>query len=293
MIQKDKIWDLTSLYKKNYQPNQDKGWASMQRKLAAEPRQEAKVVRMAGFRRWMRVAAVFTLLVSGAFILRQLLDNGLETLATYEDMEQKIQLSDGSTIWLNENSELRYPATFEGENRVVYLKGEAFFEVAKNPNQPFIIEMEDSKIQVIGTSFNVRSHKTENFVEVQVETGKVMFEAGTHEPMALLPMDKGVFDKKTATVSQLKDENLNASAWKRKQLQFKNNSMKDIFEAMERFYKINIAVENQAILGCPFTTKFNKNALASAISILTASHQFEFVQQNNGQYLVKGGVCPN
>ncbi|MFT4761658.1 MAG: transmembrane sensor [Paraglaciecola sp.] len=295
MIQKDKIWDLTSQYNEDYEPNYDKGWSDMQQKMATESRPEAKVVRMIGVRKWLRVAAIFAFFVGGAFIFQQFLNDGMTTLATSEGAIQEIQLSDGTKVWVNENSEFRYPEAFENEERVVYLKGEAFFDVAKNPNKPFRIEMEDARVEVLGTSFNIRSHESEDFVEVQVETGKVMFAAAENEPVALTAMDKGTFDKKKAKVKQSRDENSNACAWKRDELRFNNTPLNEVLNCLERFYKIDLDIENKGILNCedPFTTRLNKASLQKAITGLSATYEVEFVEQSNGTYAVKGGACPN
>lgn len=293
MTKKDKLWGLTARYKENYEPNHDKGWANLQRKMKAEQVTSAKVVQMSSMRRWLRVAAVFVAFVGGAFIFQQLLHDGMESLATNEGVTKEIQLSDGSTIWLNENSELRYPATFEENERVVYLKGEAFFDVAKNTEQPFKIKMADAEVRVVGTSFNVRSHDAEDFVEVQVESGKVVFTADENKPMPLLPTEKAVFNKKSETINQSMDKNLNASAWKRKELRFKDTPFTEVFECMERFYKIKLTLENKAMLECTATTGMMKDGLETAMTVLNNTHQLEFVKQSNGQYLIKGGSCPN
>lgn len=293
MIKKDKLWDLTAHYKKDYKPDHKKGWASMQQKMVAE-QPAAKVVRMSGMRKWLRVAAVFAVFIGGAFLFQQYLNDGMESLATAEGTKKEVQLSDGSKVWLNENSELRYPATFEGEERVVYLTGEAFFEVAKKTDQPFKIKMDDSEVRVIGTSFNVRSHESEDFVEIQVATGKVIFEVEEQDAMALSPMDKAIFDKKAAKIKQTKDENLNACAWKREELRFNNTPLKEVFNCMERFYKIDFEVENQDILECGgFSTRLKKESLQKAITGLTETYNVEFIKQNDSNFLVKGGACPD
>jgi ferric-dicitrate binding protein FerR (iron transport regulator) len=294
MIKKDKIWDLTSQYKEDYEPNHHKGWADMQRKMASESDSTAKVVQMSGARKWLRVAAILALFVGGAFIFQTILGDNLETLATNDGKIQEIELSDGTKVWVNGNSELRYPETFEDGERVVYLKGEAFFDVAKHTNKPFRIEMEASHVEVLGTSFNVRSHEGEDFVEVQVETGKVMFAADKNEPMALTAMDKVTFDKKVAKCKQSRDENSNACAWKRNELRFNKTPLNEVFDLMERFYKIDLNIENTDVSNCddPFSTRLNKASLQKAITALSAIYDIEFVEQSNGKYLVKGGVCP-
>lgn len=294
MIKKDKIWDLTSQYKDDYEPDHSKGWVDMQQKMSAESRPAAKVVRMSGMRKWLQIAAAIVVLISGAFVLQQFSGDNLETLASNDSPIQNFELPDGTKVWVNSNSKLRYPQSFDADERVVYLDGEAFFDVAKNPNRPFRVEMEDAEVKVLGTSFNVRSHANEDFVEVQVETGKVMFAAEKNMPMALTAMDKAVFDKKAAKCKHSRDENSNACAWKRNELRFNNTPLNEVFGLMERFYNIKLDFENTDVFNCedPFSTRLNKESLQKAITALSATYDIEFVKQDNRAYLVKGGVCP-
>src|SRR5688572_15893212 len=86
-----------------------------------------------------------------------------------------ITLTDGSKVWLNADSKLQYPEVFSGNLREVYLNGEAFFEVTKNPSRPFIIHLANGTVRVLGTSFNIRAYDNEKTVETSVTTGKVAF----------------------------------------------------------------------------------------------------------------------
>jgi ferric-dicitrate binding protein FerR (iron transport regulator) len=90
-------------------------------------------------------------------------------------VKSTITLPEGSKIWLNADSKLSYPVAFNDKTREVYLRGEAFFDIRKNPDKPFIIHLANGTIHVLGTSFNVRAYDDEDKIETSVSTGKVAF----------------------------------------------------------------------------------------------------------------------
>ncbi len=97
------------------------------------------------------------------------------TIAAGNDEKNiKVELPDGSTIFLNRNSQLSYRSNFNGRGRNVNLKGEAFFEIAPDATKPFIIDAGNARVRVVGTSFNVITRNSESAVEVYVKTGKVL-----------------------------------------------------------------------------------------------------------------------
>ena len=119
-------------------------------------------------------------------------------------------LPDGSTVYLNKDSKLTYPNKFEGDERVVILEGECFFDVKKNPDKPFIIFSGNTKTEVLGTTFNLRAYPEQENVEVMVLTGRVKFSRITDETenkkmVNLTKQKKGIYMKEEDVV---KDEAL-------------------------------------------------------------------------------------
>ena len=126
--------------------------------------------------RWIgwAAAAVIALAVGFWFTSQPAMgDTKLLVASTKYKAQKTVTLADGTKVWLNGNSELTYPATFEADHRTVQLTGEAFFDVTKNPTKPFIITTNKAKVTVLGTSFNVRAITAESATEVVVKTGKV------------------------------------------------------------------------------------------------------------------------
>ncbi|RYF19451.1 MAG: FecR family protein, partial [Flavobacteriales bacterium] len=137
-----------------------------------------------------------------------------------------ITLSDGSTVTLNNESELEYPKKFSDSTREVHLKGEAFFEISKNKLKPFIVKTGQLNVKVLGTSFNVKHYQTDKNINVVVATGKVGVNAiGDKKIWLLNPGNKLTYHKTTAVGEQ---NNVNAadySAWKRNELIFKDERL--------------------------------------------------------------------
>ena len=102
--------------------------------------------------------------------------------------EYRLELADGTKVWLNAATELRFPVNFTGDMREVYLKGEAYFQVKRDEKHPFIVHTSMGAVEVLGTSFNVRDYEDEREVVTTLETGKVMYVSGnTREKVTLNP----------------------------------------------------------------------------------------------------------
>lgn len=167
-------------------------------------------------------------------------------------MRSVITLGDGTKIWLNADSRLEFPRTFRKNERRVVLDGEAFFEVAHNPEKPFIIELDKGTIRVLGTSFNVRAYANEETVETSVATGKVAFIPAYDNIMRqpdtfyIVPENKVAYDidrenvQVNATVSD-KDK-----SWIDGELNFNDATLVRFGLALERNFdkQIRFAVED-------------------------------------------------
>lgn len=149
-----------------------------------------------------------------------------------------ISLSDGTKVWLNSMSELRFPVSFSSKNRTVYLKGEGYFEVAKDSKRPFIVELKDkSKIEVLGTHFNVNSNTgTATLYEGSV---KVFHNA---KQKLLKPGQQAALDNSISIgTADLK----RTSAWRNGLFYFKGDNIKEIMEEISVWYDIDVKYNNQ------------------------------------------------
>ena len=193
---------------------------------------------------------------------------GMYFYMTNSETEGIYTLSDGTKVWLNGDSKLDFPKTFDGDVRKVVLSGEAFFDVAKNPNKPFIIETQSTNIEVLGTSFNVKDD--ENEISVVVSTGKVKFYERENpvEMVILTPGEKGVF--KDDKISKLKNRNKNYASWHTGVFEFKNTPVKEVLQELSSYYGL-IQLNKSINLDCLFKGVFEKESKESIIETLELS----------------------
>ncbi|WP_292265400.1 FecR family protein [Butyricimonas sp.] len=160
------------------------------------------------------------------------------TLKVPRGGEFKVKLQDGTVVYVNSASRLRYPVKFTGEERRVYLSGEAYFEVEKNEGMPFVVEMEEGEIRVLGTQFNARSYKEEKQQLTTLVAGKVLLTSKQGKSVELTPGDQGVMGEKG--ISKGKVDVYPYTAWKDGNFVFRKQRLEDIMNIVERWYDVKV-----------------------------------------------------
>lgn len=167
----------------------------------------------------------------------------------------QFSLPDGSTGWLNSGSIIRYPVRFNSE-RTVTLNGEAYFDVVKNPDSPFIVDANQMKVKVLGTSFNVVSYDRDSISEVIVSSGKVeVSSAGQLLASKLLPSERLVLNRSKNRFSKSIVDIQNYTSWKIGKLIFLNDELDEVVRKVSRFYNVDFEVKENV----------NRNELFRAI----------------------------
>lgn len=157
--------------------------------------------------------------------------------------EFNLTLSDGTRVWLNAETELRYPVQFNGKERVVYLKGEAYFEVSKNKEKPFLVQVDDMSVKVYGTEFNVNTY---NKIETVLVTGSVSMNQGGKEVL-LKPNQKGVFDQTSGKITVEDVDVLAYVSWKNGDFIFRNESLHSIMDKLSRWYGLEVLYQDAGL----------------------------------------------
>lgn len=291
-------WNAMDGMKDTFSGNSDTAWGKMEQRLEQSRHLESatntlEVVSI--IKPLLRVAAAaILLLMAGLWYNRSYAPNEM-VFSTQETEKTTIDLPDGSRVWLNENSVLYYAKKFD--KRKVRLEGEAFFEVAKKDGQIFEIIAGGSKTTVLGTSFNVRAYPKESFVEVAVETGKVQFASlQKEEEQAILEKSEyAILTKVTTKVVKQQGTKPNAVAWKNEALYLGEAKMGQAIEALERYFAVNITVENEAILNCSWGNtidQLSKPDLNTLIEQINFGNPYVIKQIAPKQYILSGDGCP-
>lgn len=234
--------------------------------------------------------AASVLLVLGVGLFAYM-TNQVETIELVAQNEQQaIELEDGSKISLNEGSQLIYPDKFKGGNRQVKLKGEAYFDVAHNPEQPFLIETDEVQVQVLGTKFNI-NNTNEDSVVVSVDTGKVRMSVGGNEEI-LTAGYRGVYYRSTELLVKIESANTGMhNYWRTKTLAFKGATVSEAINAIQKIYDVKVNLSNPDIANCKINVDFEDEKIEHVLEII--GETLNLVWSNQGDaYLLAGYGCP-
>ena len=200
-------------------------------------------------------------------------------------------LPDGSMVWLNADSKIQFPKTFTGRTRDVYLNGEAFFDVAKNPTLPFIVHLVNGSVSVMGTSFNVKAYENDKIVETSVVTGKVAFipkyrkKAKKQDTVFLSPDIKARFYSAKEEVTVASTVSDDDRAWITGKLIFKGMTFEDISLQLERNFGKKIVFLSDSARLFRLTGSFQNNSLDEILFYLSKSRGFDY-KITNGEVLI-------
>lgn len=171
--------------------------------------------------------------------LAKITSSRLVTLLTPSGGNYKLTLQDGTHVWLNAQSSLRYPTSFDGKERVVELKGEAYFEVAHNNKQPFIVKTAIQNVKVLGTSFNINAYANENSTITTLVTGRVQINDKSDRKLQVLaPLQQASNNGASVAVENV-DTDL-YTAWKEGTFRFRSTPLPVALRQIERWYGLEI-----------------------------------------------------
>lgn len=241
---------------------------------------------------WMnvyKIAATFVLIALCSFILYRVFtktemiirESGFETIA--------FSLPDGSKITLNRNSRLSYADDFNSE-RHLQLEGEAFFDVVRDPEKPFVIQAAKSRVEVLGTSFGFRAYESDSLDEVMVVTGKVSLSDDGNNVIILTKGQHGFHDKALHVVKSELHANPNQLAWQSKRLVFEKTQLREVAVALESYFDISIEIKNPELMQCRFTGSFEHPTVDEVLESLSIALNLNVTHQNK-EYTFDGDRC--
>ena len=293
----EQLWEASKDYKQHYQPNVELGLSKLKERIAQDKKMPAPTKVIAIDRRqWLgRIAATVVFLVTCGFLLNIFVNTSqaINQLVTTNTIMENIVLPDGSTVWVNKHSQLSFPATFKGTERVVQLTGEAFFEVAKNPNQPFIVQLPNSEVKVLGTAFNVRAYSEEATTVIDVEEGEVLFMAMESKQQTILAAnDKVVLNKADATLSSIQALDWKDTAWKAKQLNFENSQLiSEVADYLLANFEVKLDFDKEKLGDCPFNATLVKNTPEAILKRVNSAFPSIELQEVHSKYYQLNGTC--
>lgn len=229
--------------------------------------------------KYISIAASIILILGFSFMYCR---HSIATITIQTLAETKtIALPDGTKVILNHFSSLSYPEEFNEDSRNVQLSGEGYFEVMKNPQQPFIVTAEEIKVRVLGTHFNINAYSNNRNVTTTLLEGSVeVTENKNSDKVILKPNESAIYDKVTTTLIQQKDKHAqNEIAWCDGNILFDDMPLKEIVQELSNRFGVDIQIEDSNLQDFRLTGRFtNEEGVVEILKLLQTAGNFTIEQ---------------
>lgn len=191
--------------------------------------------------------------------------------------QSQITLYDGTKVWLNSGTTFRYPVSFSDKLREVYMEGEAFFEVAKNAEQPFVVNAGQLKIQVLGTRFNVCAYPDDQQFSATLDEGSVMaINISNGKTLRLNPGEQVILDRETNLMNHISVDTALYTSWKENMLKFEDAPFEEVIKKMERWYDVKIKVDPSINTKERYTMTIKTESLREMLQLIAKTTKIKY-----------------
>jgi transmembrane sensor len=247
--------------------------------------------------RSLRIAASILLIIGLAFgaykfFVVPYLDNNT-IIKSGSDNTSRLILPDGSQVYLNSGTLIRYANNFGNGSRKLFLKGEAYFNVTRDNNNPFTVTTSDAVVKVLGTSFNINTRASNNMTEVFVESGNVKLLQKNNPDNNILIEPGYIGELSGKTLNKSENNDINYLSWKTKYLIFRETDLQTVVKKLEGVYNTSITLGSQKMANCKLTATFNNASLDSVLKVIEGSFnlQIENIVKSKDKVIIVGNGC--
>jgi ferric-dicitrate binding protein FerR (iron transport regulator) len=201
-------------------------------------------------------------------------------LYTNPGMVSSFYLPDSSQVWLNGGSRLRYPIAFQAERREIEISGQGYFEVSRNPNQPFLVKTRAGfAVEVLGTAFNLAAYDDEDIVETTLVEGSIklnLLQNGHTAQRTMQAGEKAVYVKNGQTLRMETVDPKYDIAWKSRQIVFKNHPMEYVVRTLGRYYNVPFLIRDNQVMDAEITGSFSNEHLSQVMEYLRIASDISY-----------------
>lgn len=302
----DRIWKSTEEKPQDSLLNQlnlEKDWDKVANKIQTpdKEKKQARIRRFANLRKrqqifsnLLKVAALLLVAITSAFLTLQYAPQPevqytepvFNEIGTNAGERANVELGDGTKVMLNAASKLIVPESFSSEKREVELNGQAFFDVKSDPNRPFYIHTDNAVVEVIGTSFDVRSYDDENEILVVVREGTVDL-SRADEPDSRVIVNEGYKGTVSVTDGHLSVDIFRDPefyfGWMDGRLIFKNTPIAEVFKHLERWYDVSVEYDasDEGLLQKELTADLKTRSIREVLNVMQMSLNIEFTMEGD------------
>ena len=238
-----------------------------------------------------RIAASIAVILCSAFASYLLYDHftghkdkiesNIYTFEVEPGQKGSMRLADGTIVHLNSASKISFAGNYNSEERVVTLNGEAYFEVAKNPDKRFVVTCNGVEIEALGTEFNVKAYPADSVITTTLAKGKVKV-FNNEQSVTLLPNGVATYHMKQQTIqSSTVDDISVANYWRTGQLVFEAEPLSSIARTMERMYNVKICIDDTKLKNMKFTGTIQNNSLNNVLYIMSLSYPLTYTMTDS------------
>ena len=243
------------------------------------------------YQKFSQIAAILILpviLFSGWFFIKKEYVSSNENIAFAEifsplGARTHFQLPDGSEGWLNAGSTLKFPVRFTGRKRTVYLKGEGYFKVKKNPQKPFIVKTDYYEVMALGTRFNVQNYTNDKTKVITLAAGKVVINSIINDKPVrvseLKPGEQVIIQKNTGKIQKKKVNPEDYSSWKSGLLVFRSDPMDEVVKKMSRWYNAKITFRDNELKTYCYRGTFKDETLHEVLQLLKMTSPIDYKEK--------------
>lgn len=202
--------------------------------------------------------------------------------------EYQVELNDGTKVWLNSETQLRIPTAFTGNERRVFLSGEAYFAVTKNRQQPFIVETDLGNVKVYGTEFNVKRYSDEEQLKATLVEGSIGFSSDQIAELKIKPGYQLSLSEGSGKPEVKQVKIYNEIAWKNRQFCFESKTLGEIMTTLQRWYAVKVIFTDPALKELKFSGTLNRyDKIDSLLRLFEAGVDIRFLIENDTIRVVK------
>ena len=263
-------WSLTKHKTRFYEPDKTINWAKLMKRIG---RPAFPIIELNSIYKWLAVASVLAVVfLSGIGLgtgFKRANKVSLIRIVAPEGNKTRIVLPDSTHVWLNSGSELKYPSDFRAENRQVYMKGECFFDVFKNPEHPFVVDGTKLRIKVYGTRFNVNESTLSNETDVTLICGKVsVYNLDDQLLSKLKPGQQFIYTKGSGYVKKADNPEV-LTSWINNMLIFDNQPFEEVIHYLEKWYGVKIYLDKSIYYDSNYTFKVKTESLREVLELIS------------------------
>ena len=195
--------------------------------------------------------------------------------------EYSLTLSDGTRVWMNSDSKIKYPVDFNSQNRRVWISGEVYFEVAHNKDKPFFVNVGDVSIKVLGTKFNVESYKNEDFIATTLVEGSVQL-TKNNESVIIRPNERAItkINEKKFKIEKVRSRDY--ILWKDGIFYFDNKNLAEIMTKLERWYNVSVFFQNSQLKDLRFSVEVKRfKNIEEVLNLISETNHVNFKINNS------------